>query len=105
MTDIFVSYPSKHCDLTETLATTLESDCYDAARDNALQAYASFGKQLDAVLSHRTRFGRALIIAAGLQIIWPEAYPRPWPWVVKRKKVLITPIVRSFYSNAGPELV
>ena len=51
MTDIFISYSSKHRDLTETLAAALETEGYGVWWDQALEAYASFGQQIDAALS------------------------------------------------------
>lgn len=48
MTDIFISYFSKHRDLRETLAAALETEGYSVWWDQALEAYASFGQQIDA---------------------------------------------------------
>ena len=51
MTNIFISYSSQHRDLTDSLAIALESEGYSVWWDQALEAYASFGQQIDAALS------------------------------------------------------
>ena len=51
MADIFVSYSSKHRDLTRELATFLMAQGYSVWWDTELEAYASFRDQIDAALS------------------------------------------------------
>jgi tetratricopeptide (TPR) repeat protein len=63
MTDIFISYSSKHRDRTETLAAALEREGYRVWWDKALEAYASFGQQIDAALSE----------ARVVVVIWSQA--------------------------------
>ena len=62
MTDIFISYSSKHRELTETLAAALETEGYSVWWDQALEAYASFGQQIDAALS----------VARVVVVIWSQ---------------------------------
>jgi len=63
MTDIFISYSSKHRDLTEALAPALEHKRYSVWWDKALEAYASCGQQIDATLS----------AARVVVVIWSQA--------------------------------
>jgi tetratricopeptide (TPR) repeat protein len=62
MADIFISYSSKHRDLTRALAEALEAQGYSVWWDKDLEAYASFRDQIDAALSQ----------ARVVVVIWSE---------------------------------